>query len=106
MLEKHALEIKTQNSSIKVGMFCYSTSAKEVTVLKNQGFIFDRTILSYDAYDNKHDHCPNIDFIYCLNHSDESDSSSYFVYRENTGNKLLFKNSPVINCFINMLREI
>lgn len=106
LLEQHALEIKAQNSSIKVGMFCYSTSAKELTVLKNQGFKYDKTILAYDMYDGKHDQCPNIDFLYCLNYNDEGDSLSYFVYRESTGNKLLFKDSPVINYFFNMLRQI
>lgn len=106
LLEQHALEIKDKNSNIKVGMFCYSTSAKEITVLKNQGFKYDKTILAYDMYNRKQDRWPDIDFLYCLNYRKDVDSSSYFVYRENTGNKLLFKDSPVINYFMNMLREI
>ena len=106
LLEKHALEIKDKNNTIKVGMFCYSTKAKERSVLKNQGFNFDKNILAYDIHDKKQDQCPNIDFTYCLNGNEENDNFSYFIFREANGNKLLFQDSPVIKRFLNMLREI
>lgn len=96
----------TGESMIKVGMFCYSTSANEKTVLRKFGFTYDREIDGYNAYDQSKDRMHNVDFLFSLNISDEQDESTlpYLVVRDCSGSCILYKDNPVIRYFLNYFR--
>lgn len=93
-------------SLIKVGMFCYSTSANEKTVLRKFGFTYDREIEGYNAYDQSKDRMRNVDFLFSLNISDNQDelTSPYLVVRDYSGSCILYKDNPVIRYFLNYFR--
>lgn len=108
-IDKTANNIKqryTGESMIKVGMFCYSTSANEKTVLRKFGFTYDREIDGYNAYDQSKDRMHNVDFLFSLNISDEQDESTlpYLVVRDCSGSCILYKDNPVIRYFLNYFR--
>lgn len=96
----------TSEPPIKVGMFCYSTSANEKTVLRKLGFTYDRDIEGYNAYDQSKDSMRNVDFLFSLNISDEPDESMfpYLVVRDYSGSCVLYKDNPVIRYFLNYFR--
>lgn len=91
---------------IRVGMFCYSTSASEKTVLRKFGFTYDREIEGYNAYDQTKDKMRNVDFLFSLNISDDQDESAlpYLVVRDCSGSCILYKDNPVIRYFLNYFR--
>ncbi|MCL2638322.1 MAG: hypothetical protein FWD48_08110 [Oscillospiraceae bacterium] len=89
---------------IKVGMFCYATEANQKTVLKKFGFLHDRDIEAFSAYDESKDICKNIDFFFSLDINAE-DSRPYFVMRDSLGKNSLFLNSPVITHYLNLFRQ-
>lgn len=93
-------------SPIKVGMFCYSTSANEKTVLRKFGFTYDREIEGYNAYGQSKDTMRNVDFLFSLNISDNQDelTSPYLVVRDYSGSCILYKDNPVIRYFLNYFR--
>lgn len=101
-LEMHAKEIKEKNTDLLVGIFCYSTIAKENTVLKQFGFKYDSHLMSYDAYNAKMDEYPHVDFIYSLNIN--NDGEPFFVISDINSNRTLYKQSPVIKYFFNMFK--
>ena len=108
-IDKTANNLKqryTGESMIKVGMFCYSTSANEKTVLRKFGFTYDREIDGYNAYDQSKDRMHNVDFLFSLNISDEQDKSTlpYLVVRDCSGSCILYKDNPVIRYFLNYFR--
>lgn len=91
---------------IKVGMFCYSTSANEKTILRKFGFTYDKEIEGYNAYTQSTDVMRNVDFLFSLNIVDEQDeaASPYLVVRDFSGSCNLYKDNPVIRYFFNYFR--
>lgn len=96
----------TGESLIKVGMFCYSTSANEKTILRKFGFTYDREIEGYNAYDQSKDRMRNVDFLFSLNISNDQDETTlpYLVVRDYSGSCILYKDNPVIRYFLNYFR--
>lgn len=106
-IESTAMELKKRCSSekqIRVGMFCYSTKAKEKTVLKNFGFLYDRDIKGYVEYKPNLDKMKHVDFLYSLNINCDNSLMPYFVIRDYLGNCTLYKKNPVIQYFFNLFR--
>lgn len=106
-IETTAITLKDKHSgeiSIRVGMFCYSTTAKEKTVLKKFGFSYDSELKSYSVHQSDMDQMKHIDFLYCLNICDDEGSSPYFVVRDCMGDCTLYQNNPVIQYFFNFFR--
>lgn len=99
--EKHRGE-----EPIHIGMFCYSTTALEQTVLKKMGFSFDRELKSYNIYQSELDQMRHVDFLYSLNISEDPSLSPYFVVRDYMGNCTLYRDNPVIQYFLNFFRNI
>lgn len=94
----------SKQSLMRIGMFCYSTKAKEKTVLKKFGFSYDREIEGYDTYQSNFDEMKHVDFLYSLNIGDENSSEPYFVIRDCFGSCTLYKDNPVIRYFFNFFR--
>lgn len=97
--EKYSAE-----NTIRVGMFCYSTKAKEQTVLKKIGFSYDREIEGYSVYQPNLDEMKHVNFLYSLNINDDDSSNPYFVVRDYLGNCTLYQNNPVIQYFFNFFK--
>ena len=100
------LKAKCSNeSSIRIGMFCYSTTAKEQTVLKKLGFLYDKEIQGYSTYQAQLDKMKHVDFLYSLNiQKDDSPTNPYFAIRDYWGNCTLYENNPVIQYFFNFFK--
>lgn len=90
---------RLSDSIILVGMFCYSTTAKEKTILRKFGFKYDKDIDAYTDYTVQYDVMKNVDFLFSLNIEQECNSSPYFIIRDYMGNCTLYKNNPVIQYF-------
>lgn len=108
-INKTAENIKQRCSNeypIKVGIFCYSTDAREKTILQKFGFTYDSEIDSYNAYDQTKDTMGFVDFLFCLNITDDQDelSEPYLVARDYAGECSLYKDNPVIRYFFNYFR--
>lgn len=105
-----AREIKQRcqdNQRITVGMFCYSTTAKEDTVVKKFGFNYDKEIDGYSSYDKALDTMNNVDFLLSLNICDESDHVPYLISRSISGECILYRDNlgtPVIQYFFGYFR--
>lgn len=100
-----ALDLKerySEDEPLSVGMFCYRTVAKERTILKKFGFIYDRDIESY-TYSAEDDDMPGVDFLFSLNIAEEAETNTwpYLIARDRSGGCTLYKDNPVIKYFLN-----
>lgn len=104
-IENTGVALKEKCSrDIYVGIFCYSTTAKETTILKKFGFTYDRELQCYNSYQTGLDLMPHVDFIYCLNITEDDNSQPYFVIKDLSGIRILYRNNPVIQYFFNFFR--
>lgn len=101
-----------ENENIRVGMFCYSSQAHKETVIKKFGFSYDRTLQSFNEYNQRLDLFPNIDFLLSLDIY--NDNEPYFIIRGNARQdegddhpirkNLLYLQNPVIDKFLLMFQ--
>lgn len=106
-IEKTGASLKEKSSGgspLRVGMFCYSTTAKEQTVLKKIGFQYDKEIQGYSFYQSNLDEMKHVDFLYSLNIREDDSTDPYFVVRDYWGNCTLYKSNPVIQYFFNIFK--
>lgn len=90
---------------IHIGMLCYSTTAKEQTILKKLGFWYDKEIQGYSSYRPNLDKMKHVDFLYSLNiQKDDSLATPYFVIRDYWGSCTLYKDNPVIQYFLRLFK--
>lgn len=91
---------------IIVGIFCYSTSANEKTILRKFGFTYDKEIEGYNLYSPSTDIMRNVDFLFSLNLvGDQNElASPYLIVRDYSGSCSLYKDNPVIRYFFNYFR--
>lgn len=91
--------------SMHIGMLCYSTTAKEQTILKKLGFWYDKEIQAYSSYQPNLDKMKHVDFLYSLNiQKDDNPTTPYFVIRDYWGSCTLYKDNPVIQYFLNLFK--
>lgn len=91
--------------SMRIGMLCYGTTAKQQTVLKKLGFLYDKEIQGYGAYQAHLDKMRHVDFLYSLNiQKNDSSAAPYFVIRDYWGSCTLYKDNPVIQYFLNLFK--
>ena len=82
---------------IVVGMFCYSSTIKDKTIIKNFGYSYDKELDAYEPYKSALDLFTNIDFLFSLNINNDEETSPYFIARNNGAETVLHIENPVID---------
>jgi hypothetical protein len=94
----------------KVGLFCYYYDLKLENLLRRFGYIYDKTLGSFELQDNPKIEYPNIDFMLALDKNDDDttgEKRSFFVVRDVTDNKfILYREPPVSKHFFKLLSPI
>lgn len=98
-IKEHCLE-----NSVKAGMFAYSTSVSRNSILKDFGFIYDKTLKGFEQYNGNKDRFPYIDFVFGLDLQNNK-PRAYLMVRDYYGKMTLILKEPVIDYFLDLFKE-
>lgn len=102
-------QIKDENPEVICGFFCYKLSCRKQYVLRNVGYKFDADLESFQHDKSLSDKYPNIDFIICIDDSEEFNNEAnymkfFFLHQENQFKNLELR-PPFSGLFLSQLNR-